>query len=180
LSFIAGFLAIFCRSRGIVIAAIVLGTIAMIIAIVGAAADGTAYDIVSSINACTSQSSSNASPFDYGSDSHYEDSRYCLERAGTSAVPDMCYCSTSGTFFSFFDSCDEYTVSATARAAGKDCGVLFTTYPSLLQGSMAINSLISIFSLVMAIIACVVTCKKRDGLLIEDKHPNVGVFGGDA
>lgn len=180
LSFIAGVLAIFCRNRGTVIAAIVLGSIAIIIAIVGASADSRSYDTVASITACTSQSSSSASPFDYGSESHYEDSRYCLDSAGTSVVPDRCYCSTSGTFFSFFDNCDEYTISPTARAAGKDCGVLFTTYPSLLQGSTALNSLISIFSLVMTIIACVVTCKKRDGLLIEDKHPNVGVFGGDA
>jgi hypothetical protein len=180
LSIIAGFLAVLSRNRGVVIAAIVIGSIAIIIAIYGAVADGAANNIALRVKACSSQSSYGSSINDYGSNDYYSQSRRCLADVGTNVVPDRCYCSTTGVFFGFFPDCDEYTISPTARSTGQNCEVLFTSYPSLLEGSTALNSLISIFSLVMTILACVVTCKKRDALLIEDTTPGVGVSGNDA
>lgn len=180
LSFIAGFLAIFSRNRGVVIAAIVVGSVGIIIAIVGATADSASRDSVLRIKACSSQSNYQEPIMDYGSSDYYSESRMCLAEVGNSVVPDRCYCTVSGSFFSFFRNCNEYSISPGARSAGQNCGVLFTTYPSLLEGSTALNSLISIFLLVMTVLACVVTCKKRDALLFEDSAPGVGIAGNNA
>lgn len=180
LSFIAGFLAIFSRNRGIVIAAIVLGSIGIIIAIVGATVDSTSRDNVLRVNACSSQTSFAGPITDYGSSDSYVKSRKCLANFGTNVVPDRCYCTSTGAFFGIWSDCDEYTISPSARSTGQNCGVLFTTYPNLLEGSIALNSLISIFSLVMTVLACVVTCKKRDALLFEDSAPGVGISGNNA
>jgi hypothetical protein len=180
LAFIAGFLAIFSRNRGVVIAAIVVGSIAIIIAIVGALADSAAHDVALRVKACSSQSSYGSPIIDYGSQGHYEDSRYCLEKVGRSVVRDRCYCTSTGVFFSFYENCDEFTISASARSSGQNCEAIFTTYTSLLEGSTALNSLISIFSLVLTILGCVITCKKRDALLLDDANPAVGIAGNDA
>jgi hypothetical protein len=179
LSIVAGFLAVFPRNRGNVIAAIVIGTFAVILAIFGASADGASHDAVARVKACSSQSSYGSSINDYGSQDHFSDSRRCLANVGTNVTPDRCYCTATGGFFSFFPDCDDYDISPSARSTGLNCEVIFTSYPSLLEGSVALNALISIFSFVMTILACVVTCKKRDSLTIEETTPGVGLAGND-
>lgn len=176
LSVLAGLLAFFAYNRGYIIAAIVIGSVAILPAISAAYVETLVLALLSNLIACTSQSSSKALPKDYGSESGYRDSRSCIARAGTKVVPDLCYCSRRSRFFiSAFSYCEEYALTSSATASGMNCGSLFTNYPSLLFGSRVINILIIVFTILMLTVSCVIS---RKGRVIIVETPFVGVAGG--
>jgi hypothetical protein len=100
LSIIAGSLAVFSRNRGVVIAAIVIGSFAILLASIGTSFDGIFKNAALRLKACSNQSYSGVQT-DYGSRDCYSNSRRCLAEAGKSVVPDMCYCTSSIEVFFF-------------------------------------------------------------------------------
>lgn len=175
LSVLAGLLAFVAYNRGYIIAALVIGSVAILLAISAAYVETLVLAVLLNITACTSQSSSKALPQDYGSESGYKDSRACITRAGTKVIPDRCYCSKKSTFFiSAYSYCEEYALTSSATASGMNCGSLFTSYPSLLFGSRVINILIIVFTILMLTVSCVIS---RKGRLIIVETPFVGVEG---
>jgi hypothetical protein len=179
LSIIAGILALVAYNRGFVIAAIVISSLAIVVAMSGALNDRAARSYFGDVSACSSISNAGATPVSYGSEGSYKYSQKCLSSAGTSAVPDVCYCSASSSIsYLYYSYCREYTLASSAKTSGYNCGSLFTTYPNLLSASMTINSIITISAFILSIVSCVIACKPRDAYG-SNETPFVGVASGD-
>jgi hypothetical protein len=116
----------------------------------------------------------------YGSAGDYKNSQKCLASAGSSAVPNVCYCatSTSTTYLYSYSYCREYTLASSAKTSGYNCGSLFSTYPNLLGASTGINSIIAISAFVLSIVSCVIACKPREAYG-SNETPFVGVAHGE-
>jgi hypothetical protein len=157
-SVIAGVLALVGYKRGFLIS-----SYAIAVAILGYWNDGLPSFFLSELTACTSQSSYGASPMDYGSNSSYENSRYCFKDVDTSVVLDTCYCSSfTKTLFMNIILCEEYTLTSSAKASGYNCGSLFTTYPTLPRAFWVLNKCIAMLAFIMSMASCAIARKPRE------------------
>jgi len=131
-------LSLISNSRGVVIAAMVFGIIAVIVGIIGCAVDGIGNSIVNSLTACVSDTGV------VSGDSGSFVAIYCT------GFTDSCACIQTNNV----DTCFLYN----GGLAADDCDNILTVYTSRLHGAVAFDIIATLGVFVISILTCVTIC----------------------
>ena len=141
---------------------------------------GTAFDLLFDIHAicrfgvvdgCLSESASGAISY-YGNESPH-DLNYCLAGAGTSVVPDRCYCYNSilgGLFSGGGGYCVEHDIFS-----GMNCGYIVNAYTAI-QSLVFVDAAITVSAIMMVIFSFVVDSCPREIVIAETSDAGEAVI----
>jgi len=146
LTVIAGFLALFSTSRGIVTATCIIASIGVVIAVIAAIVDGISSTVFRSFTGCC-----NGGYECWGSNDGVVMATACVGQY-YGVVDTDCYC-TDATSLGGSYTCWDYSLTT-----GTNCNGVLTTYPSELSASTAMLSFGAITLLILSIAACSALC----------------------
>lgn len=140
-------LSIIAANKGVVVAAITLGSIGALIAVVGASVDGVAAGVINSLVACGGPSGV------YGSTT---DQAALAFSCNTYLTGNDCSCIDND-----YNLCYEYDLANSADT----CNIMLTTYPKSLSASCAFCAIIAIICFTISVIGCVEQCCNKEKLV---------------
>jgi hypothetical protein len=141
LTFVAGLLGAYSKPKGTIIAGIVVGSIAFIIAAIGSSVDGVAALVFASENVCISSSGTISG-----------DSTYSSQVALCQLVEPGFDCVCASALSSYSWTCFEYN-------GHPNCADIITAYPSLLKASSGMLAFLTVTTFVYTILSCVSACR---------------------
>lgn len=158
---ITGILAAIAQPKTVTIAALVVSSLAVIIALAAAIVDGIASAVFTSEQTCITPTGTI-----YGYDSLQSVNQVTL--CTLAFFPLSIYdCTCTGSVATAY-SCYYYNGQT-------DCGAILTTYPKLLKASSALNAALCVICFTFCILACATVCgcceNKSDEVLISSSNP---------
>jgi len=141
LTFVAGILGAYSRPKGTIIAGIVVGSIAFIIAAIGSSVDGVAALVFASENVCISSSGT------ISGDSTY------------SSQVSLCQLVQPGFDCNCASATSSYSWTCFAYSGHSNCADIMTAYPSLLKASSGMLAFLTVTTFVYTILSCASACR---------------------
>ena len=140
LTFVAGILGAYSKPKGTIIAGIVVGSIAFIIAAIGSSVDGVAALVFASENVCISSSGT------ISGDSTY------------SSQVSLCQLVQPGFDCNCASATSSYSWTCFAYDGHSNCADIMTAYPSLLKASSGMLAFLTVTTFVYTILSCASAC----------------------
>lgn len=141
-------------NRGWIISTCIISSASCVVAIVGAAYDGTHSHMFRGLTACSKTHDAISTIYNYGNSNDFGSSLACLmDSQVTGFVSDGCYCASK-----FGSDCYEFTLSNYATYYDQNCGSILTDYTNVMSTSAAFCVFCFVMALALSILSGVILC----------------------